>query len=64
VIWIYNQVLARYLFTIHNHREYTESEMLKNVKVCIDGAEKVIVCYHGEQESFGYTPHNSLINRE
>jgi hypothetical protein len=38
--------------------------MLKIARVCLDGAEKVSVCYRDKQESFGYTPHNSLNNRE
>jgi hypothetical protein len=34
------------------------------VGVGIDGAEKVFVVYHGEQETFWYTPIHSLIDRE
>jgi hypothetical protein len=32
--------------TIHIYYECTKTKMLKFVGVCIDGAEKVIVCYH------------------
>jgi hypothetical protein len=38
--------------------------MLKIVGIGIVAAEKVSVVYHGEQESFRYTPHDSLIDRE
>jgi hypothetical protein len=48
---------------IHNHIESTKSEMLKFVGICLDGPEKVFVVYHGEQKTFRYTPHNSLIDR-
>jgi hypothetical protein len=49
---IYSQSLARNLPTIHNNAESTKTEMLKFVGICIDGAEKVFVVYHGEQETF------------
>jgi hypothetical protein len=38
--------------------------MLKIVGFGIDGAEKVSVVYHGEQETFRYTPHDCLIDQE
>jgi hypothetical protein len=37
--------------------------MLKIVRVGIDGAEKVFV-YHSKYETFRYTTHDSLIDRE
>jgi hypothetical protein len=60
----YNQSLARNLPAVHNHIEFTKSEMTKFVGVCIHGAKKVFVGYHGEQETFWYTPQNGLIGRE
>jgi hypothetical protein len=38
--------------------------MLKIEGIGIDGDEKVSVVSHGEQETFRYTPHDSLIDRE
>jgi len=58
------QALARDLPAIHIHHECTKTEMLKFVGVRIDSAEKVIVCYHSEQESFVYAAHDSLIDQE
>jgi hypothetical protein len=36
--------------------------MLKIVGIGIDGAEKVSVVYHGEQETFRYMPIDCLID--
>jgi hypothetical protein len=48
---------------IQNYCEM-KTEMLKIVGVCIDGAEKVSVCYHCEQKSFWNASREPLINRE
>jgi hypothetical protein len=61
---IYNQSLASNLPTDSNHIESTNSKMLKIVGVGIDGAEEVFAVYHGGQETFRLTPHDSLIHRE
>jgi hypothetical protein len=61
---IYDQNLARNLPTVHDYIEGTNSEILKIVGVVIDGAEKASVVYHGEQETFRYTPIVCLIDRD
>jgi hypothetical protein len=38
--------------------------MFKIVGIGIDDAEKVSVVYHGELDTFRYTPHDSLIDRD
>jgi len=58
------QPLARDLPAIHLHHECTKTEMLKIEGVCIDGAEKVSVCYHSKQEPFGYAANDRLIDQE
>jgi hypothetical protein len=60
----YRQVLAGDLPNIHVHYKCTITEMLKFEGVLINGAEIVAVCYHGDQESFGYATHESLVDRE
>jgi len=61
---ISSQALARDLPAIHFHHECTKTEMPKFVGVCIDGGEKVIVCYHSEEEPIGYATHDRMVDRE
>jgi hypothetical protein len=60
---IYDHSLARNLPTVRDHIESMNSETLKIVGVGIDGAEKVLVVYHGKQDTFRYTPIDCLIDR-
>jgi len=50
---IESRCLVGHLSTLHKHRVCADTEILKPVEVCIDGAEKVAFIYHSEHESFG-----------
>jgi hypothetical protein len=62
MIWIYDESIARNLPTVHDHIASMNSEIFKILGVVIDDAEKVSVVYHGEQETFRYTPIDRLID--
>jgi len=61
---INSQAFPTDLPAIRVHHESTNTKMLKFVGVCTDGAEKVTICFHSEQEPLGYADHDRLIVQE